>query len=173
MSWDLFIRFIKGSWWVFAFAAVSFFVVWLIGRGDYPPAPPRDSELIEFDDVTGGVDCYETSPVIDSVKTVGPECPPESEVRAAIEDFMRETDTTVDEIRDSHVWFVDKLINCANCERCVSKAWGCTNGHQVAVLLYSEWVRTLKVELCHVRELSRNGSIDGKHLADCYPPGSV
>ena len=89
-QWEFFKYFIKRSWWVFAFAAVSFFVVWLIGRGDYPPAPPRDSELIDFDDVTGGVDCYETSPVLHSVKPVGPPCPPESEGRAAIEDVMRE-----------------------------------------------------------------------------------
>ncbi len=171
-KWDFFKGFIKSSWWLFALAVVGFFVIWFSNRNGYPP-PPMNGELIEFDSVTDGVDCYETSPVVESVKTVAPPCPSESDVREAIEDFMRDTETTVAEIRDAHVWFTDKLINCANCSRCQVKALGCTNGHQVAVFLHTDWVRTLKVELCHVRELTRIGDVDGDHSADCYPPGSV
>jgi len=177
--------FLKHGWPVWLSAAVGFIAVWFYARTT--PLNPGNAddilyavsskELIEFEDATrGGTECYVIEPVY-SIKKIGDAaCPDRKIVKGIIDRFMKETKTTAGEIRTARIWFTSQPINCSNCSKCQEKALGCTNGHEVAVLLSGhaeEWGVTLWVELCHVRQMSRHRKVDVNHEADCYPPGSV
>jgi len=176
MKWiDLWI-FIRGGLFIWIMAAVGIFAIWWFSRDD-AYFRPATRVIVDFEDaIRGGIDCYDLPPVKWVRKSNTGACPDSDIVQKVINDFMKDTGTMPEDIKRAKIWFTGQPINCLNCDKCRSKVTGCTNGFDVAVFLrdYAEdWGETLKVELCHVREMARNNDLDGDHLASCYPAGSI